>query len=698
MKAANKKDVKAEHERKTPAQERFTETNRREQERIIQELLRAQELNKLQLTRLQLMAKASKIGLWDMDVAKEDPVSLANHVSYSYEFRHMLGFTGEADFPSLLNSWYGRLHPEDQQSALDAFTKHLLDATGKTPFDAEYRLMKKNGEYTYYRATGETIRDRDGSPIRAAGALMDITETKKLLFALHNTAARLNAAIANYSGVIWSVDKEGVITLFNGLYLEKIGVTPSFLEGKNLEVARQKGRHLDIIENVEKTFVEGPQAWISEIEGRKFHARTTPIYDERGKISGVVGNIDDLTEMIALQEQLEKAMNEAKEASKAKSAFLSTMSHEIRTPLNAIIGMTAIAESAKDIKRKDYAIGKIKDASKHLLGVINDVLDMSKIEAEKFELTPVSFDFRKMLRNVADVINFRVDERRQKLHIHIAENIPETLIGDDQRLSQVIANLLSNAVKFTPEEGTIDLASRLLSEEGRLCRLQISVADTGIGITREQKERLFQAFEQAETETSRKFGGTGLGLAISKHIVDLMDGDIWVESEFGKGSTFLFTVLLERDAAQKKRLPDESAAGEPADCADDFTGYSVLLAEDIEVNREIVQALLEPTGLRIECAENGAQALAMFKAAPGRYCIIFMDVQMPEMDGYEATRRIRALGNPEAKTVPIIAMTANVFREDVEKCLEAGMNGHVGKPLEFSDILNQLRRYLPMPK
>ena len=389
---------------------------------------------------------------------------------------------------------------------------------------------------------------------------------------------------------------------------------------------------------------------------------------------------------------------EADAASQAKTFFLANMSHEIRTPMNAIIGMTHIGLSAADAERMKYCLEKIDSASKHLLGVINDVLDISKIEANKFELSPVVFEFEKMLQKVINVINFRVDEKRQDLHIKIGRDIPRSLVGDDQRLSQVITNLLSNAVKFTPEEGTVSLDVQLVSEAGDMCRLQISIADSGIGISTEQKDRLFYAFEQAEADTARRYGGTGLGLPISKSIVEMMGGEIWVESEPERGSTFTFTVNLQRGADILNEFIGAGTAAEHSEqrkeCGD-YTGSVILLAEDVEINREIVLTQLEPTGLAIECAENGLQAVNMFEAAPEKYGMIFMDVQMPEMDGYSATRAIRALGVPRSATIPIIAMTANVFREDIEKCLDAGMNGHVGKPINVDNVLEQLRWHLP---
>jgi len=387
--------------------------------------------------------------------------------------------------------------------------------------------------------------------------------------------------------------------------------------------------------------------------------------------------------------RLEEAKILAEQSNLAKSTFLAQMSHEIRTPMNAIIGMTNIGMSAPDPERKEYCFKKIDNASKHLLGIINDILDMSKIEANKLELMPTAFSFEKMLQRVVSVINFQVDQKGQKLNINTDKDIPDELVGDDQRLAQVITNLLSNAVKFTPEGGHIDLDARLLENENDVCTLQVAVTDTGIGIKPEQQALLFRPFQQVDSVAARKFEGTGLGLAISKRIVEMMGGKIGVKSELEKGSVFTFTVRLKRGEGGKTETPEERP-----DITGLFKGRHVLLVEDMEINREIVIALLEPTLLEIDCAENGIDAVRVFSTAPEKYDLIFMDVQMPEMDGYEATRRIRALDVPNAKTIPIVAMTANVFREDVEKCLEAGMTSHVGKPLAIDEIMDKLYKYL----
>jgi signal transduction histidine kinase/CheY-like chemotaxis protein len=440
-----------------------------------------------------------------------------------------------------------------------------------------------------------------------------------------------------------------------------------------------------------------------------------PVFDEAGKVVAIAGvditddhvikirnHLNTLAAMLVLTMTavivsgylgFSLYKNEAKRsesASEAKSSFLANMSHEMRTPMNAIIGMTSIARSAENMERKDYCLGRIHEASSYLLNLINDILDMSKIEAGKFELSPVKFDFEKMVQKTVNVINFRILEKYQTLTVQIGPDIPKFLIGDDIRISQVISNLLSNAVKFTPDHGLISLDAQLTKLEAGRCTLQIDVADNGIGISADQQARLFAPFVQADGSISRKFGGTGLGLVISRRIVDMMSGRLWVESELGKGTRFFFTIEAEVTDEGEEAVDDSKASEKQIF----FEGFRVLLAEDVDINREIVVTLLEPTMIGIDCAENGEEALKMYSDAPDRYDIIFMDIQMPIMDGYEATRRIRALDAPKAKLVPIIAMTANVFKEDIEKCIACGMNGHISKPIDFDEVTQKLRDHL----
>ena len=521
-------------------------------------------------------------------------------------------------------------------------------------------------------------------------------------------------------------------------------------------------------------------------------------------------------------EKLETALGQAYAASRAKSEFLSSMSHEMRTPLNAIFGMTTLGKKAKNLEEKDFALGKIEAASSHLLGVISDVLDMAKIEANKLELFPVEYNFEKMLEKVISIVNFRIDEKNQTFTFNLDNNLPRFVIGDDQRLAQVLTNLLSNAVKFTPERGSIHLDATLLSEESGTCKVRVEVSDTGIGISNEQAKKLFSAFGQASSGTNREFGGTGLGLVISKSIISMMDGKISIESEEGVGTKVIFTVNVKRsyknlrsmldphvnwnnvrvlavDDSEETRKKfqdifaeinqpcDVAADGQEAleiirekgaydiyfvdwkmpnmdgieftrqiksgktknnpvvimvtsadwadirdeavksgvdmhilkplfssyiiDCMNiilcspedvdasgvvenEFVGKSLLLAEDVEINREIFIALIESSGIEIDCARNGYEAVDMVSNNPGKYDIVLMDIQMPQMDGLKATEHIRSMNTPETAKLPIIAMTANVFREDIEACEKAGMNAHIGKPLDINKVMEVLRKYL----
>ncbi|MCL2198653.1 MAG: ATP-binding protein [Defluviitaleaceae bacterium] len=389
---------------------------------------------------------------------------------------------------------------------------------------------------------------------------------------------------------------------------------------------------------------------------------------------------------------LKDALEEAQSANSAKSNFLSTMSHEMRTPMNAIIGMSTLGREASAIERKDYSFDQITTASNHLLGVINDILDMSKIEAGMLTLSAEPFELSQVIDSVLTVTRFRINEKKQKFTIKTDPKIPPVIVADSQRLIQVLTNLLSNACKFTDEGLSVCLEIALENKSFTDCVIRFDVIDEGIGLSEKQQGKLFKSFVQAEASTSRKFGGTGLGLAISKHIVERMGGDIWVDSRLGEGSVFSFTInalLPTKEQIKQLKSEDEDAGTQVV-----FPGRCVLLAEDVAINREIILAMLEDTKLEIICAENGVEAYELYEEDPARFDLIFMDVHMPILDGYQTTRKIRTMDNPLAKKVPIVAMTANVFREDIEKCIASGMNDHVGKPVDLNHVYDVLKKYL----
>jgi signal transduction histidine kinase len=412
----------------------------------------------------------------------------------------------------------------------------------------------------------------------------------------------------------------------------------------------------------------------------------------------------------------EKAELEAEDASRAKSEFLSHMSHEIRSPLNAVIGMINIAKETDDLQTIKGYLDKAKVMSRHLLDVINDILDMSKIEANKFELLYGNFNFKNMLSKTISLTRARAKEKQTHIIINVNENIPTFLIGDELRLSQVIINLITNAIKFSPENGKVELIAEKLEERDGEIILKIEVADNGIGISPEQQKKLFTFYKHTGDDAPPKTDSTGLGLAISKRIVELMQGKIWVESELGKGAKFIFTLKVKEGIAGVDTVSADSKDNL------DFKKYSILVAEDAEINREILLAFLEKTGIAIDFAENGKEAVSKYTEQPNKYNLILMDINMPEMDGDEATKIIRAFEATKSiespsetdkqscssftfgetrsnnrnlrKQIPIIAMTADVFQEDIDKCLSAGMNDHIAKPIVTDDLHAKLKKYL----
>lgn len=405
-------------------------------------------------------------------------------------------------------------------------------------------------------------------------------------------------------------------------------------------------------------------------------------------------------ELEAVNERLTRAKEAAEAANAAKSTFLANMSHEIRTPLNAIIGLTHLLRKRSAEPEQRVQLDKIGSAARHLLGVINDILDVSKIEAGKLVLEETDFDLCHVINDVLDLVAERARTKGLRLLCEVDPDLPAVLRGDGLRLGQILLNLVTNAVKFT-DSGTVAVAVTRGATDADGLRVRFAVKDTGIGMSAEQCARLFQPFEQADSSTTRRFGGTGLGLAISRRLVELMHGSLSVESTLGQGACFRFEVLLKRRGAlphTQDALPGTSAQATLPDPVESLLARlrqrgpaRILLVEDNPINQEVARALLEDAGLIIDVAHDGHQAVEM--NASGRYAMILMDLQMPVMDGLEATQHIRA--DPRfASTPPIVAMTASAFDEDRQRCLAIGMNDHVAKPIDPLRLYEAVLRWL----
>ena len=418
--------------------------------------------------------------------------------------------------------------------------------------------------------------------------------------------------------------------------------------------------------------------------------RKTVICGYRLSLSDISTQRAMIEEIIEKNRILIELNEEAISASKAKSTFLANMSHEIRTPLNAIIGMAHVAKKSVDNREKASAsLEQILSASNHLLDLLNNVLDMSKIESGKFMLASESFSIKTALNEVVSVFKQRCEEKDLTLIADISE-FPSNVIGDSLRLKQVIINLMGNSYKFTDSGGSIRLIAKG-TNDGNKTRLDISVCDTGIGMSQEQISRLFTAFEQSDPSIALRYGGTGIGLALSQHLIGMMGSVITVKSQIGEGSVFSFSIELPVHE-QQAPLDEEICTSDIID----LNNKRILIVDDIEINRIILSEFLTNTNAIIEEASDGAQAVKMFQEAPKHYYdLILMDVQMPNMDGYEATRQIRAFSSDDEPSLPIVAMTANAYQEDVEKALVAGMTSHLSKPVDIKKFYDLLSHLLP---
>ena len=429
--------------------------------------------------------------------------------------------------------------------------------------------------------------------------------------------------------------------------------------------------------------------YIHQITGEELWFRVAAFCTDIQGEAKYILDLSDRTKDKKINQKLADAVHTAENANRAKTIFLNNMSHDIRTPMNAIMGFTDIAMKYHPKPEVENCLQKIRESSEHLLTLINDVLDISRIESGKIKFAPIGVDIVEVTDTVLSIMYGFLSNRNITFHTHLA--IPETryVLADAVRIREVLVNILGNAVKFTGDGGSITFTSDYLpGADDRHMIVRYRVTDTGVGMTKEFLKHIFDEFSQEESSARTHYKGSGLGMAISKRYVDLMGGNISVESEKGKGSTFTVELpleLTEADKVQKQASPGDST---------DLTGVKILMAEDNDLNAEIAMVQLEELGIHITRASDGKEALKIFASnQPGTFDIIFMDIMMPKMNGYEATKAIRALQNrPDARTIPIIAMTANAFAEDVQASLDAGMNDHLSKPIVMEEVIKAIAR------
>lgn len=631
-----------------------------------------------------------------------------------------MGYSEGRREPLTFSTFLEEVHPEDREKVAEAFYQTIEDTNCDSFFDVEFRARIQESVYHWVHSAGQLLRREDGTPDIFYGIQSDINEKKTSQDELHRQLEIVNTLSRDYLNVYLlnlKKDKAKVIKL-DGYKLEgKLErdviysyseVIRDYLGERVSQNDRERAVAAFSIDTITNELAEKEEYTVTyriqeKGEIHTYQAKFARLeWTEEKRNNVIVGfsNIDHLVEEEEKQRHiLEDALNAAQNASYAKTTFLNNMSHDIRTPMNAIMGFSRLAtQNIENPELVQNYLRKIESSSNHLLSLINDVLDMSRIESGKITLEEQPHSLKEIWQDVQTIVDANLRDKQLKLIIHTDNIRQDVVICDKLRLQQVFLNLIGNAIKFTEPGGkiTFSVKQREVQRKGYVS-YKFRISDTGIGISEEFLPHVFTAFSRERSSKVRTVQGTGLGLAITQNIVDMMGGIITVKSKLGEGTTF--RVMLDF------KIPDEDyasceaieASENESDHFDEkiITGKRILLVEDNELNQEIAVALLGQAGALVETVSDGIEAVERIKSAETvEFDLILMDIQMPEMDGYEATRRIRNMEDNPMKDIPIVAMTANAFEEDKNTALASGMNGHVAKPIEVGKLMKMMQRLL----
>ncbi|GAA0652658.1 PAS domain S-box protein [Brevundimonas lenta] len=640
----------------------------------------AQRIQTGQLATLKLAESTAGFGNWRFD-AETGQLGWSDGM---YSIHAQDPSTGAPSFDDAME----RYHPDDRQMLRELIAAALETGEG---YDCRLRLTRADGEKRIIRSRTVAMRSPDGATTSLFGVLQDITEREKSVARLTRSEAQYRLLADNMDDAVVRIQASGRSNYISPAAEGLIGYSPSDLRG----VAPQSLVHPEDRTAVLSVIRRGLRGVRSQqLQHRALHrdgrtvwveSNVRAVPSEDGTITELVVVVRDISARKAMEDELIEARDRAEGAVRAKSEFLANMSHELRTPLTSVIGYSDVLLSHDSLPATERSyVERIGASSEALLGVINDILDYSKLEAAAVDLDPQPFRPEGLARSAASIVEAQCEAKQIALVVNIDDDLPHLLQGDEPRLRQILLNLLSNAAKFTAAgEVRLDVGARA---DGDQWRLRVAVSDTGIGIPADKLETLFDRFTQADTSTTRVYGGTGLGLAISRRLVNLMGGEMGVSSVPGIGSTFWFEITL---ASAVDEGGERSSVVAPGG-----SGARILVADDAATNRELLSVILAGLGMAADTVRDGAEAVAA--ASSGDYDLILMDVHMPVMDGLAATRALRAMPGAVGRT-PIVALSANVQRDQVEACLAAGMDGHVGKPIQIADLAHAIARFARQP-
>lgn len=628
--------------------------------------------------RLSLATQSAKMGIWDWDLVN-------NHLVWDEQMFELYGCKPE-DYPNAYDAWEKYLHPDDKKQV---YLDSLLAREGKADYNTEFRVCHPNGNIRHIKGFGKVVFDNHAQPIRMIGINWDITLQKRAEEELTNQKRILEQILDTLPINIYIKDDEGRLMFLNKATCQTYNVTKAILGKTDAEIFPPDLAEAFVQDDRLVRAGKKPDTWEEHIKWQHLNIDLLVgkrlISFEKNKAPYILGYSLDITARKRFERELITAKQKAEEAALAKEQFLSTMSHEIRTPMNAVIGMTHVLLENDPRNDQLENLKILKFSAQTLLSLINDILDFTKIDAGKVEFEEVLFDLPELIESIQKSFAFTAQEKNIQLSFVTDNQIPQKVIGDPVRLTQVLTNLMNNGIKFTAE-GEVKLTLELIEQSDKEAKVRFTVIDTGVGIPKEKQKIIFDRFTQANPETIRKFGGTGLGLAIVKRLLELQDSQIYLESQEGKGATFYFDLKL------NKYMPtlDKNKNTVDAATSKQTSGGKILLVEDTKINQLVVAKFLKTWQLTIEYAINGVEAVE--QAQNNHYDLILMDLQMPEMDGYEATRRIRLL--PEHKNTPIIALTASALVEERERAFESGVSDYLTKPFSPNELYNKIVRHI----